>query len=68
DLEGAQTIHDAEGLRSVCFQHEIDHLDGKLFIDRISRLKRDLYRRKLKKMEKEGTLEDAASRPPTVHI
>ena len=59
---------EAEGLLAVCLQHEIDHLDGKLFIDRISRLKRDLYRRKLKKMEKDGTLEDAASRPPAVHI
>jgi peptide deformylase len=59
---------EAEGLLAVCLQHEIDHLDGKLFIDRISRLKRDLYRRKLKKMEKDGTLEEAASRPPAVHI
>jgi peptide deformylase len=59
---------EAEGLLAVCLQHEIDHLDGKLFIDRISRLKRDLYRRKLKKMEKDGTIEEAASRPPSVHI
>ena len=59
---------EAEGLLAVAIQHEIDHLDGKLFIDRISRLKRDLYRRKLKKMEKDGTLEEAASRPPAVHI
>jgi peptide deformylase len=49
DLEGAETIHDAEGLRSVCFQHEIDHLDGKLFIDRISALKRELYAQKRRK-------------------
>jgi peptide deformylase len=41
-------------LLAVALQHEIDHLDGKLFIDRISRLKRDLYRRRLKKMEREG--------------
>jgi peptide deformylase len=33
----------------VCFQHEIDHLDGILFIDRISRLKRSLYTQKRKK-------------------
>jgi peptide deformylase len=59
---------EAEGLLAVCLQHEIDHLDGKLFIDRISRLKRDLYKRKLKKMERDGTLDDAASRPPAVHI
>ena len=59
---------EAEGLLAVCLQHELDHLDGKLFIDRISRLKRDLYRRKLKKMEKDGSLEEAESRPPIVHI
>jgi peptide deformylase len=45
---------DAEGLLAVALQHEIDHLDGKLFIDRISRLKRDLYRRRVKKWIREG--------------
>ena len=59
---------EAEGLLAVCLQHEIDHLDGKLFIDRISRLKRDLYKRRLKKMERDGTLDEAASRSPSVHI
>ena len=39
---------------SELLQHEIDHLDGKLFIDRISRIKRELYRRKLAKRTKEG--------------
>ena len=46
---------EAEGLLAVALQHEIDHLDGKLFIDRISRLKRDLYTRKRKKMLRSGT-------------
>src|SRR5438445_306487 len=46
---------DAEGLLAVALQHEIDHLDGKLFIDRISRLKRDLYTRKRRKMLRSGT-------------
>ena len=46
---------DADGLLAVALQHEIDHLDGKLFIDRISRLKRDLYRRRRKKMLRDGT-------------
>ena len=41
-------------LLAVALQHEIDHLDGKLFLDRLSRLKRDLYRRRLKKLEREG--------------
>jgi peptide deformylase len=46
---------EAEGLLAVALQHEIDHLDGKLFIDRISRLKRDLYTRRRKKMLRTGT-------------
>jgi peptide deformylase len=45
---------EAEGLLAVALQHEIDHLEGKLFIDRISPLKRDLYRRKVRKMLREG--------------
>jgi peptide deformylase len=45
---------DAEDFLAVALQHEIDHLDGKLFIDRISRLKRDLYRRKVKKWMRDG--------------
>jgi peptide deformylase len=45
---------DADGLLAVCIQHEIDHLDGKLFIDRISSLKRDLYKRKVRKMIRDG--------------
>ena len=40
---------DASELQAVCFQHEIDHLDGVLFIDRISRLKRNLYTQRRKK-------------------
>jgi peptide deformylase len=48
---------EAEGLLAVALQHEIDHLDGKLFIDRISRLKRDLYTRRRKKALRSGTSE-----------
>ena len=61
DLDGSPVRIEAEGLQAVCFQHEIDHLDGVLFIDRISKLKRDLYVRKRKKQlkrereEQEGT-------------
>ena len=44
----------AEELLAVALQHEIDHLDGKLFIDRISRLKRELYARRVKKLIREG--------------
>ncbi len=42
------------GLLAVALQHEIDHLNGTLFIDRLSRLKRDLYKRRLKKMDRDG--------------
>lgn len=49
DLDGKEIVEEAEGLRAVCLQHEYDHLDGVLFIDRISRLKRSLYVKKRKK-------------------
>ena len=49
DLDGAPIREEAEELRAVCFQHEIDHLDGILFIDHISRLKRTMYTKKRKK-------------------
>jgi peptide deformylase len=45
---------DAEGLLAVCIQHEIDHLDGKLFVDYISPVKRQLIRKKLVKAHKQG--------------
>jgi peptide deformylase len=49
DLSGNAVCLDADGLLAVCLQHEIDHLDGTLFIDRISRLKRALYDKRMKK-------------------
>ena len=49
DLDGNTVEEDASELRAVCLQHEIDHLDGVLFIDRISRLKRSLYVQKRKR-------------------
>ena len=49
DLEGQAVDIDAREIQAVCFQHESDHLDGVLFIDRISRLKRNLYVKKRKK-------------------
>jgi peptide deformylase len=53
-------------LLAVALQHEIDHLDGRLFIDRISRIKRELYRRKLAKLIKEGKAD--GQRPSSVRI
>jgi len=58
DLEGRELVIDAEELRAVCFQHELDHLDGILFIDRISRLKRELYVKKRMKALKRGDADD----------
>lgn len=49
DREGKPLKITGEGLLAVVIQHEVDHLDGILFIDRISRLKRGLYLRRLKK-------------------
>jgi peptide deformylase len=46
---------DAEGLLGVCIQHEMDHLEGKLFVDYLSELKRQLIRRRLEKERKQRT-------------
>ena len=56
DLDGREFSQDASGLRSVCLQHECDHLEGVLFIDRISRLKRSLY---VKKRQKQLATEES---------
>jgi peptide deformylase len=45
---------DTDGLLAVCIQHEIDHLDGRLFVDHISALKRQRIRRKLEKDKRQG--------------
>jgi len=55
DLHGKWFEMDGEELLSRAFQHEIDHLDGMLFIFRMSSLKRDLVLRKIRKMQREGT-------------
>ncbi len=52
DAEGAGQEIEAEGLLSACLQHEIDHLDGVLFVDHISPLKRNIILRKLAKEQK----------------
>lgn len=52
-LAGQERIWHAEGLLAVAFQHEIDHLDGILFIDRLSPLKRELYTKRLKKRSRQ---------------
>jgi len=52
DRDGNPVDIEAEDLLAVCLQHEIDHLNGTLFIDHISNLKRTLYKKKLKKILK----------------
>jgi peptide deformylase len=52
DLEGATIEQDADGLLATCVQHEIDHLNGVLFIDYLSKLKRDRVVTKFKKAAK----------------
>jgi peptide deformylase len=54
NLEGETVEIEGEDLLAVALQHEIDHLDGILFIDHLSPLKRDLYKRRLQKEKKEG--------------
>jgi len=54
DLEGTPHEIDADGLLATCLQHEIDHLNGVLFIDHISKLKRDRVIKKFTKAQKQG--------------
>ena len=55
DRSGEPFEMDADGLLAVCIQHEIDHLDGKLFVDYLSSLKRQRIRKKLEKEARQGT-------------
>jgi len=59
DRDGVQQEMACEGLLATCVQHEIDHLDGILFIDHISALKRNMILRKLLKARKEKEREEA---------
>ncbi|PIU04966.1 peptide deformylase [Methylobacterium sp. CG09_land_8_20_14_0_10_71_15] len=54
DLEGREQEIEADGLLSTCIQHEIDHLNGVLFIDHLSKLKRDRVVKKFAKAAKRG--------------
>ncbi|MCH8810017.1 MAG: peptide deformylase [Proteobacteria bacterium] len=54
DREGEVREHDADGLLATCIQHEMDHLDGILFVDHLSALKRNMILRKLTKAKKSG--------------
>ena len=54
DLAGKTFEMDATGLLAVCIQHEIDHLDGKVFVEYLSRLKQSRIKLKLKKQQREN--------------
>ncbi|HEY8521484.1 MAG TPA: peptide deformylase [Gammaproteobacteria bacterium] len=57
DRDGQPFELEAEGLLAICIQHEIDHLDGKLFVDHLSELKRERLRKKLTKKAKRAAAE-----------
>ena len=54
DLEGNERTWRADELLAIAFQHEIDHLDGILYVDHLSPLKRDLFRRRARRMAESG--------------
>jgi len=57
DRKGKEAEMEAEGLLAVCIQHEIDHLDGKLFVDYLSEVKRQRIRKRLVKDQRHRTAE-----------
>jgi peptide deformylase len=61
DRDGKSFEMQANGLLAVCIQHEIDHLDGKLFVDYLSQLKRTRIRKKLEKEQRQSAPEAAAA-------
>lgn len=54
DENGTKQVVDADGLFATCLQHEIDHINGRLFIDHLSRLKRSIALRKSAKLKQKG--------------
>lgn len=54
DYDGNEQVQDMEGLLATCIQHEMDHLNGILFVDHLSRLKRNMILKKLKKQKAEN--------------
>ncbi|HEY3521873.1 MAG TPA: peptide deformylase [Rhodanobacteraceae bacterium] len=61
DTDGKVFELEADGLLAVCVQHEMDHLDGKLFVDYLSPLKREMVRRKLEKARRQAEPEAASA-------
>ncbi len=65
DPQGRPFEFQAEGLLAVCVQHEMDHLEGKLFVDYLSELKRERLRKKASKKAKRAHQDDAETRAPS---
>ena len=63
DFDGQTIRREAEGLLAVCIQHEIDHLQGRLFIDYLSPLKRERLKKKVLKVQKAGQAMPSSDRP-----
>jgi peptide deformylase len=61
DYFGKEFEMEADGLLSIASQHETDHLDGTLFVDHLSSLKREIIRRRMKKLKQERAEEQAAA-------
>jgi peptide deformylase len=70
DIDGKAREIEAEGLLATCLQHEIDHINGVLFIDHISKLKRSMVMKKFKKAAKQGGSNKALAedKEPSHHI
>jgi peptide deformylase len=62
DRTGKQIEIDADGLLAVCIQHEMDHLEGKLFVDYLSELKRTRIRKRLEKERKDRATDSARAK------
>jgi peptide deformylase len=62
DVEGRPYTLEADGLLAVCIQHEMDHLEGKVFVEKLSRLKQNRLRARMKKQERRP-VEAEARRP-----
>jgi peptide deformylase len=65
DREGEAFELEAEGLLAVCIQHEMDHLDGKLFVDYLSELKRERLKKKAAKKAKRSATDAEPARERT---
>ena len=68
DRNGASFERELDGLLAVCLQHEMDHLEGKLFVDYLSSLKRDRIRRKLEKDRRERVDTPARAAPVAARV